>query len=225
MAMSTKFDIAIVASSEIPTVTGSFPSDSAPSAIAITIVTSRMATSEAAPVASRTPIQPAGPNGRPRPTTAWKTMIATEVVSASCARLKTSLTARCRRTTTSAAAAPDEGRAEQGGRREDEEPDDEADLAQRDRVRLAPELQVDDIRLGQVEDERKPPPGHPGGDDGRRVETVDDREPEPDRHGDEPDVVQPDRSRPRGGLLDGPRLDLGGRGGHGVDIGRWGLER
>ena len=53
-----------------------------------------------------------------------KTITATAVVSASCARLKTSLAARWRRTSTSAAAATDDLRHEQAAGREEVEAED-----------------------------------------------------------------------------------------------------
>ena len=149
-----------------------------PSAIAIAPVTSRIPTRDAATVARRTPIQPATPNGSPCSATVRKTITATDVVSASCARLKTNLAARWRRTNARAAAAPASWASEQPPGREEVEAEHEPDLAQRDRVRLAPELHVDDVRLGEVEDERERPPGHRGGKDRRAVEAAEHLAPE-----------------------------------------------
>ena len=43
-------------------------------------------------------------------------------------------------------------------RRGEDQPDDERDLAQRERVRLAPELEVNDVGLGEIEADGQRPP-------------------------------------------------------------------
>ena len=88
---------------------------------------------------------------------------------------------------------PDELRHEQAAGREQVEAEDEPDLAERDRVRLPAHLHVDDVRLGEVEDERQRPPGHRAGDQRLRVEAPHDVAPERDSGGDEDGVVDPDR--------------------------------
>ena len=130
----------------------------------------------------------------PSLSTARKTISATEVVSASCAMLKTSFAARWRRTNRSAAAAP--GAGHERLRREDVQPEHEPDLAEGDRVGFTPELDVDDVGLGEVEDEGERPPGHACGDDRRRLEVPQHMDPKGDPERDQCGVVEPDGREP-----------------------------
>ena len=93
--------------------------------------------------------RPEGPSGRAP--TAWT--IATETTEArlNWARLNASLTERWRRLKKRASAGADEAGDDERRRRDEEEPGDQRQLAHRERVRAATDVEVDDLGLGQVE--------------------------------------------------------------------------
>jgi hypothetical protein len=90
----------------------------------------------------------------------------------------------------------DELGAQELGGREQVQPEHEPDLAERDRVRLAPELDMDDVGLGEIEDERKCPPWDSGRNDRVAFEVAQDAAPESDGEREEAGVVEPDRLEP-----------------------------
>ena len=82
-----------------------------------------------------------------RPTvTAWKIAIATTELSMNCERLNASFTDRWRRLIASASPAPTNRAARNCDRVEEEQAEEERHLAHRERVRAAPDVEVDDRR-------------------------------------------------------------------------------
>ncbi len=136
-----------------------------PSASEIAVLTLRTPIRFSTRATRRTATQTSGPKVPSGETTAWT--IATDTTDArlNWARLKASLTERWRRLKKSASAEPTRRAAMNAGRRDEEEAGDHRQLAHRERVRAATDVQVDDLRLGEVEAGGEQP--RPGGRSGR----------------------------------------------------------
>ncbi len=105
---------------------------------------------------------------------------------------------------------PHELSKEKSARRKQVEPEDEPDLAERDRLRLPSKLNVDDVGLGEVEEQRQRPPRQRAGDDRRRVEAAQNLAPESDARREQAGIVEPDPST-AGGARPGSCLSPGRR--------------
>ena len=176
----------VLASATMPPnwiISGSFWNCGAPpdSEIAVAIVS---APSDARRRASRrtrrsSRSRPACRSSVPRP---WKTTSVTAAMNAKLARLNANLTADWRAVTSRATADPTRTASEVLVRGQEEQPDDGRDLAQRERVGLAPEVDEDDLRLGGHEGGGEERPRDRIGDSGTggvagRTVDVDDRPP------------------------------------------------
>ena len=137
----------------------------------------------------------------------------TTAMNAELARLKPTLSRRLARDEDEGHARSDEQRQQVVVRGHEEEPDDGRELAQRERMALAPEVDVDDLRLGQEEGDREERPrDRQRGRDRRKP--ADEREIADGRRRCQRETEQPDPDR--GGLGREARP-------HGPDdrIGRW----
>ena len=194
IAISTTLETTTVDTNEIATGTGSRRMSSEPSAIAMATVTRTIPVSDPATEPSMIPAQPANPNASPSPATERNTISATAVVSASWARLNTSFAARWRLTSTSALAAPTSVAPSRPPGESRYSPSTRPTSLERDGVLLTPELEMDDVGLGEIEDERERPPGHRRRDDRGAVHPAQDEDPERNAGHDEGSIEQPDRS-------------------------------
>ena len=100
----------------------------------------------------------AGRSRRPSPARLWKTITARQVVSVNCAMLKTTLIAGRRRSMQQHDDRPDQPGDDEVDRRGEQQAEDEREVAERERVGAAAEVQVDHAALGGEEAERQAPP-------------------------------------------------------------------
>ena len=112
-----------------------------------------------APAAAKAASHSWGP-GRRRPGSRWRgrSVRATTAASAELGEVERALDARLAVIGQERQTGPEEAGREVLGRRQEEQPDDARQLAQRERVAFAQEVDLDDVRLAEVEGQRREGP-------------------------------------------------------------------
>ena len=145
-------------------ISGSFWNCGAPPDRVMTVAMLSAVRTEATIVAANVAHQSSTPGWEPsRCDRRANTESATTAVIAKLLTLNRILSGDWRETKTSAGDRAEQERTEVVGRAEEEEADYGRDLAQRERVGLPPEVDLDDLRLGQEEAQRDDRPGHVDG--------------------------------------------------------------
>ena len=154
-ASSARLVFASATTSPNLSISGSFWNCGAPpdSEIAVAIVSAPITT--ATSIAAKAASQSTAPGGPANVAMRWNTARVTTAMRAKFARLNAILTMRLAGSHEERHTRSGEDRQQVLVGRHEEQPDDGRDLAQRERMRLAAEVDEDDLRLGQEAGERE----------------------------------------------------------------------